>query len=162
MIKKICELYETNEDDLIDELVEKKIIRASHKFLDRGFDFIKENYTRIFEGVNSNKVRKATDQKKKITIRTSKYDELKDLWEKLNEKVVLEYKFDNEAAFQKLFIDYLTNQKNNLNVEGIREKISEIEIKENIAAVRESEAIYHRKTSSISTMKCGRKRLTDL
>jgi type III restriction enzyme len=65
-----------------------------------GFDFIKQNYPKIFEGVNSNKVRKATDPKKKVVVRTEKYQELKDLWEKLNEKVILEYKFDNEAKFQ--------------------------------------------------------------
>ena len=86
MIKKICELYEINEDDLIDELVDKKVIRASHKFIDGGFDYIKQNYSRIFEGVNSNKVRKATDPKKKVVVRTEKYQELKELWEKLNKK----------------------------------------------------------------------------
>ncbi len=153
MIKKICELYQTNEDDLIDELVEKKIIKASHKFLEGGFDYIKLNYTRIFEGVGSNKVRKATDVKKKITIRTSKYDELKDLWEKLNEKVILEYKFDNEANFKKLFTDYLSEQKNNLQNIGVREKIAKIEIKDNKAEIKEEESAYGRKPTIISTIK---------
>ena len=70
----------------------------TNKFIKTGgFDFIKQNYPRIFEGVNSNKVRKATDPKKKVVVRAEKYQELKDLWEKLNEKVILEYKFDNEA-----------------------------------------------------------------
>ncbi|MDD3772382.1 MAG: type III restriction-modification system endonuclease [Weeksellaceae bacterium] len=153
MIKKICELYETTEDDLIDDLVDKKVIRASHKFLDGGFDFIKQNYPMIFEGVNSNKVRKATDQKKKVTIRTSKYDELKDLWEKLNEKVILEYKFDNETNFRTLFIEFLKAQKGNFTSDGINERISKVEIKDNKAVASEPESVYNRKTATISTMK---------
>lgn len=154
MIKQIIEKYDIkNEDDLIDELVEKKVIRASHKFLEGGFDYIKQNYSRIFEGVNSNKVHKATDPKKKLVVRTEKYQELKDLWEKLNEKVILEYKFDNEATFKNLFTDYLTNQKSSLTAEGIRERISEIEIKDNKAVVKEEESVYNRKVTPVSTMK---------
>ena len=154
MIKKICELYETNEDDLIDELVDKKAIRASHKILEGGFDYIKQNYPLIFEGVNSNKISKAGDKdKKKITVRTSKYDELKELWEKINEKVILEYKFINEAGFKKLFTDFLKAQQNNFTTDGINERVSKIEIKEGKAVASESESVYGRKTTTIATMK---------
>ncbi len=153
MIKKICELYETNEDDLIDDLVETKVIRASHKFLEGGFDFIKQTYPRIFEGVNSNKVRKATDPKKKVVVRIEKYQELKDLWEKLNEKVILEYKFDNETGFKKLLTDFLKAQEGNFKTDGINERISKVEIKDNKAVVNEPESVYSRKTATISTMK---------
>lgn len=154
MIRQIIEKYDIkDEDDLIDELVDKKVIRASHKFLEGGFEYIKHHYTRIFEGVNSNKVRKATDTKKKINIRTEKYQELKGLWEKLNEKVILEYKFDNEATFLNLFTDYLAAQKNNFSVDGIIDRISELEIKDNKAVVKEAESIYSRQPTSIATMK---------
>ncbi len=153
MIKKICELYKTNEDDLIDELVEKKAIRASHKLLDGGFDYIKQNYPLIFEGVNSSKVRLSSDDKKKITVRTSKYDELKELWEKLNEKVILEYKFEHEAGFKTLFTTFLKSQQGDFTKEGINERVSKIEIKDNQAVATEPDSIYNRKLSSISTMK---------
>ncbi|MEI2737876.1 MAG: hypothetical protein V9F01_03725 [Chitinophagaceae bacterium] len=91
MIKQIIEKYEfADENSLLQKLImEDKVIDFSRKFLQGGFDFIKQNYPRIFEGVNSNKVRKATDPKKKVVVRTEKYQELKDLWEKLNEKVIL-------------------------------------------------------------------------
>ena len=107
----------------------------------------------IFEGVNSNKVRKATDQKKKVVVRTEKYQELKDLWEKLNEKVILEYKFDNEVNFKTLFTDFLKAQKNNFTSDGINERISKIEIKDNRAIANEPESVYNRKTANISIMK---------
>lgn len=153
MIKKICELYETTEDELLEVLDTNNVITRTNSFKTGGFDYIKQNYPRIFEGVNSNKVRKATDAKKKITIQTSKYDELQELWEKLNEKVILEYKFDNEAEFKRVFIDFLKSQKNNLTPEGINERISKIEIKDNKAVVNEPESVYNRKTAILSTIK---------
>jgi type III restriction enzyme len=153
MIKKICELYETTEDELLEVLDSNNVVTRTNSFKTGGFDFIKQNYPRIFEGVNSNKVRKATDPKKKVVVRTEKYQELKDLWEKLNEKVILEYKFDNEAGFKTLFTDFLKAQKDNFTSDGINERISKIEIKDNKAVANEPESVYNRKTATISIMK---------
>ncbi len=148
MIKKICELYETTEDELLEVLDSNNVVTRTNSFKTGGFDFIKQNYPRIFEGVNSNKVRKATDPKKKVVVRTEKYQELKDLWEKLNEKVILEYKFDNEAGFKTLFTDFLKAQKDNFTSDGINERISKIEIKDNKAVANEPESVYNRKTAN--------------
>ena len=153
MIKKICELYETTEDELLEVLDTNNVITRTNSFKTGGFDFIKQNYPRIFEGVNSNKVRKATDPKKKVVVRAEKYQELKDLWEKLNEKVILEYKFDNEANFKTLFTEFLKAQKDNFTSDGINERISKVEIKDNKAIVNEAESIYGRNVATISTMK---------
>lgn len=153
MIKKICELYEITEDELLEVLDTNNVITRTNSFKTGGFDYIKQNYPRIFEGVNSNKVRKATDPKKKVVVRTEKYQELKDLWEKLNEKVILEYKFDNEANFKTLFTEFLKAQKDNFTSDGINERISKVEIKDNKAVVNEPESVYNRKTATISIMK---------
>jgi len=155
MIKQIIEKYEFDDANVLLQkfIMEDKIIDFSRKFLEGGFDFIKQNYPRIFEGVNSNKVRKATDPKKKIAVRTEKYQELKDLWEKLNEKVILEYKFDSEEVFKSLFTEFLKAQKDNFKSDGINERISKIEIKDNKAVANEPESIYNRKTTTISIMK---------
>jgi type III restriction enzyme len=153
MIKKICELYETIEDELLEVLDSNNVVTRTNSFKTGGFDFIKQNYPKIFEGVNSNKVRKATDPKKKVVVRTEKYQELKDLWEKLNEKVILEYKFDNEAGFKTLFTEFLKAQKDNFTSDGINERISKIEIKDNRAVANEPESVYNRKTANISIMK---------
>lgn len=153
MIKKICEVYELKEEVLLDLLDEKNVITRSNAFKAGGFDFIKLNYPRIFEGIGSDKIRKATDPKKKIVIRTEKYLELKELWEKLNEKVILEYKFESENTFKTLFTQYLVSQKDNLKVDGMRERLAELAIKDNQAIVKESESIYERKLKAVSTMK---------
>jgi type III restriction enzyme len=53
MIKQILEKYPNiqDEDELIDDLVENKVMKASHKFLDGGFEYIKSNFPLIFEGI---------------------------------------------------------------------------------------------------------------
>lgn len=151
IIKKICEVYMLDEDDLIDDLFEKRIIRASHKFINDGFEYIKENYPRIFEGVDSNKIRKATTEKKNIKIRTEKYPELKELWEKLNEKVILEYKIENEKNFKKLLVDFL--KQTDFILEGITERTAQVEIENNQAVLRDRINVYDNENTSFSTMK---------
>jgi type III restriction enzyme len=153
IITKICELYETTEDDLFEILDENNVVTRSNKFKEGGFDFIKSNYPKIFEGVGSNKVRKSTDSKKQVNIRTEKYTELKELWEKLNEKVILEYKFDREDEFKNLFINFLNEQKGNFTIEGIKERTAQIEITDNVAELREEQEIYGNDIRLISTMK---------
>ena len=156
LIKIILQKYPeqfNDEEQLLEYLDEKGIIKRNNDFKEGGFDFVKSNFPMIFEGVNSNKVRKATDPKKKVVVRTEKYQELKDLWEKLNEKVILEYKFDSEANFKTLFTEFLKAQKDNFTSDGINERISKVEIKDNKAVVNEPESVYNRKTATISIMK---------
>jgi type III restriction enzyme len=153
IIKKICELYETTEDDLFEILDENNVVTRSNQFKEGGFDFIKQNYPKIFEGINSNKIRKSTDQKKQVSVRTEKYSELKELWEKLNEKVILEYKFEKEDKFKSLFINFLNEQNSNFTIEGIKERTAQIEITDNVAGVKEEQEIYGNEITPISTMK---------
>lgn len=153
IVRKICELYETTEDDLFEILDDNNVVTRSNKFKEGGFDFIKHNYPKIFEGVGSNKVRKSTDKKKQVSIRTEKYSELKELWEKLNEKVILEYKFEKEDKFKTLFVNFLNEQNSNFTIEGIKERTAQIEITDNIAGVKEEQEIYGNEITPISTMK---------
>jgi type III restriction enzyme len=153
IIKKICELYETTEDDLFKILDNNNVVTRSNQFKEGGFDFIKQNYPKIFEGINSNKIRKSTDQKKQVSVRTEKYSELKELWEKLNRKVILEYKFEKEDKFKSLFINFLNEQNGNFTIEGIKERTAQIEITDNVAGVKEEQEIYGNEITPISTMK---------
>lgn len=156
LVKIILQKYPeqfSDEEQLLAFLDDKDIIKRNNDFKEGGYDFIKDNFQMIFEGVNSNKVRKATDDKKKITVRTNKYSELKDLWEKLNEKVILEYKFNNEAEFKTLFTGFLKAQKGNFTINGVSERVAKVEIKDDKAVVNEAESIYGRNIATVSTMK---------
>ena len=153
IIKKICDLYETTEDDLLEVFDEQNVVTRTNKFKDGGFDYIKKNYPRIFEGVGSNKVRKSTDTKKQISARTEKYTELKELWEKLNEKVILEYKFDNETTFQTLLTEFFKEQKKNFSIEGIKERKAKIEIKDEQAITTEEISVLDNEITPVSILK---------
>ncbi|MFZ9955031.1 MAG: type III restriction-modification system endonuclease [Flavobacteriales bacterium] len=153
MIKKICESYKTTANELLEVLDSNNVITRTNGFKSGGFDFVKQNYPRIFEGVNSNQVRKASQQKKNIVVKIEKYQELKELWEKLNEKVILEYKFDKEDNFKLLFTNYLITEGGNFTIDSILNRITTIEIKNNVATANESVSTYGRNTKNISTMK---------
>jgi type III restriction enzyme len=155
MIKQIIDKYNfDDENSLFQKLImEEKVIDFSHKFLDGGFDYVKKNFPLIFEGVGSNKVRKSTDPKKQITIRTQKYIDLKELWEKLNEKVILEYKFDDEITFQNLFTNFLKEQKKNFNIDGIKNRELKIEIQDEKAISNEEISVLDNEIIALSTMK---------
>lgn len=156
MILQIIEKYDfNNENELFQKLImEEKVIDFSHSFLEGGFDFIKSNYPKIFLGsVANGKIRNAKDKKKQVSIRTEKYSELKELWEKLNEKVILEYKFEKEDNFKSLFANFLNEQNNNFTIEGIKERTAQIEITDNIAGVKEDQEIYGNEITPVSTMK---------
>ncbi len=155
IIQKIVEKYNIKEEELLEKLDNENIIKRNNDFKENWFEYIKTNYPLIFEGIDSNKIRKATNTKKKLTIRVEKYPELKKLWEKLNEKVVLEYKIENEEKFKELFIDFIKiwQNKSSFSIEGIKEKMSKMAIEDWKALIKEEVAVYGSDTTPISTMK---------
>lgn len=152
IIQKITEAYSISEDDLLEVLDDNDVIKRNNTFKDGGWDYIKQNYPNIFQGVNSSKIRKATDAPKKISVRTEKYAELKALWEKLNEKVVLEYKFDDEAQFTTLLKDFFTDLKSKFNVEGLQNRTKKIIIQDYEALLDEDVSIFDDEITPVSTM----------
>lgn len=154
IINKICEAYNTNEEDLLEVLDKENVINRTNTFKANGFDFIKKNYPLIFEGVGTNKVRKSTDERKQVSVRTEKYQELKELWEKLNQKVILEYKFENEGVFQRLLSEFFISQKNHFMIEGLKGRKAKIKIEDEQAMVEEEpSSAYEDEITPISTMK---------
>lgn len=116
-----------DEDALLEKLFEDGIITMSHAFKDGGFEALKANYPVAFgQGLKKHKVKSGNDIKTKTSIRAGKYAELKDLWEKLNRKVVLEYKFEKDNSLGKLFIDYLTASKDRFSQTGVQTKVFKV------------------------------------
>ena len=154
MLKQICEKYGLKKLRLLNTLSENNIIDDDLNFINDGFDYIKTNYPLIFTGINSNKVRKATDIKKKITIRTDKYPELKALWEKINEKVVLEYKIDNENEFKEFFIDFITNYDPfSAAAHGLQQRTETVVIENKRAVIEDESTLYGNANIALSTMR---------
>lgn len=153
IIKKIIEIYKIDEEELLEKLDKAGMISRTNKFKSGGFDYIKQHYPLIFTGVGSNKVRKATENKKKITLRTEKYQELKLLWEKLNEKVILEYQFEDETIFLSLLISFFQTQKIKFSTAGLRNRKSKVAIEDGQAVVTEVISVLENEVTPISIMK---------
>ena len=144
MARKICNIYRLDEDDLMEKLVEEGIIRVSHKFKEGGFERLREMYPEAFEkGVGPDKIRKAGDRRNTVKIRRGLYPELKELWEKINQKVILEYKFDDEDHYRRLFVEFLKDKQDILFDDEIQLITEKLEIEGDQAQVRESRAVYH-------------------
>src|SRR5690554_5845096 len=152
IIKKITEVYSISEDDLLEVLDDNEVIKRNNTFKEGGWDYIKQNYPNIFQGVNSSKIRKGTDAPKKISVRTEKYAELKALWEKLNEKVVLEYKFDDETQFTVLLKEFFTDLKSKFKVEGLQNRTKKIIVQDYEALLDEEVSIFDDEITPVSTL----------
>lgn len=152
IIKKITETYKITEDNLLEILDDNDVIKRNNTFKDGGWNYIKQNYPNIFQGVDSTKIRKATDAPKKISVRIDKYAELKALWEKLNEKVLLEYKFDDETQFTVLLKEFFTDLKNRFKVEGLKNRTKKIIIQDYEALLDEEVSIFDDEITPVSTM----------
>ncbi len=151
MIKLIVEKYNIEEEKLLEKLDENEIIKRNNDFKDGGFDYIKKHYPMIFEGIDENKISDSKKEKKKIRIRQEKYSDLKDLWEKINQKVILEYKIKNEEEFKVIFKEFLSNYVKILKEGGLKNKEFKLEADKNEVFFKET-VINDSEISKISTI----------
>ncbi|MBY0538407.1 type III restriction-modification system endonuclease [Patescibacteria group bacterium] len=155
MVAQIVEKYSVTEESLLETLDKNNVITRSNQFKDGGLAYIQSNYSLIFEGVDSNKIRKANDVKKRVTVRTEKYTALQELWEKLNEKVILEYKIDDEEKFKTLFVNFLKQSAAAFKADSVRSRIERVVIEDG-QAVRQSEVgLKDSELTSLTTMNYG-------
>lgn len=109
LISKICDDYKISEDSLLANLDNLKIINRQNNYQADGLDKLKSIYPLSFEKLKSGKVKNSGQVKDKINIRQDNYLKLQSLWEEINQKVILEYQFDNEEQVKELFFDCLNS-----------------------------------------------------
>ncbi len=133
-----------NKNELCKVLVTEGIVDFGLEFVDDGYDKLKEKLPAIVvstDGLKNNKVRNGNEKKKKTTIRTGKYQELKELWETINQKVILEYKIENEDKFHELLKAYLNDNIKKFKEQGIETHKRTIEFEGSVAYYKEIESL---------------------
>lgn len=156
--EKISEVYMITKRVLANELYDEKIIDDDDKFINNGYDRLKDKYPKAFDKVlKPNKVDVANGERRNTTkIRAGKYDELRQLWELINQKAILEYKINGEEQFYELFLEYL-NRENTLD----SFKKTGFLTQKKVLDMHNDKAIFNRTTEEdpnflkISTMKYG-------
>lgn len=144
LISKILTHYEIDEEELLKTLDEMEAIKRNNDFQDGGWEKLKEKYPAIVvasDGLKNNKVRNGNEPKKKTTIRAGKYQELKELWETINQKVVLEYKIENEDKFYDLLMGYLKENIKKFKEQGVETHTRKIEFENSVAYYKEIESL---------------------
>ena len=101
IIEKIVNYYGFSEDEILEQLDELDAIKRNNDFKEGGYEATKLLFPKAFEqGLQKGKVRRGDEQNNQARLRAGKYAELKELWESINQKVILEYKIENEEQLK--------------------------------------------------------------
>lgn len=103
-----------NKRQLYNTLIDSGILNEDMEFTEDGFEKLKEDYPNIIKSLKKDKVKKSTDDVKMVSVRTENYNKLKYLWEEINKKVLIEYKFESEEHVKKLFLNAIVTTFGNI------------------------------------------------
>lgn len=122
-------------------------------FVENGFAETKKMFPKAFESsLKGGKITSSGDKSKKVKMRVAKYDELKALWETINQKALLQYKIKDEAAFLTLFTQYLRDNANQFTKTGIRTVQQEIQVSNGLLTAVDNESVYDEVFEPINTL----------
>ncbi len=152
MIKIITEKEKIGETNLLEILDKNGVINRANEFTKNGLSYMKENYPYLFNDL-SNKIKNKDASKNKVSVRIEKYSELKDLWEKINEKVILEYKFKNEKEVENLLTKFFDKPNANSYIENIKTSKKELKIENDTASYTKEDNLNFKEYKYINTMK---------
>jgi len=146
LIKKILETYSSiyqDEESLLDVLDDAKIIKRNNDFKEGGFERLKTLFPLVFaNALKGDKVRSGDrTSREKVTMRTGKYDELKQLWEMINQKVILEYKIEDETAFAELLKGYFLENVDKFKPSGMVTHSSKLAFENRVAYYKAIDSI---------------------
>ncbi|WP_110581843.1 type III restriction-modification system endonuclease [Helicobacter cinaedi] len=139
MIDKLCEVSGLSRLKLQMELVEKGIIDENLAFVENGVAKLKELYPSFEQNLQKDKVRQSGKTQTKAHIRRDNYKILRELWETINQKVILEYKIKSEGEFSALLEVFLREfmQKNQAVQSNITTTTKRLEMRDNSASLQE-------------------------
>lgn len=132
---KVYPEFEMDDEKLLETLGDADIIKRNNDFKEGGFDKLKAAYPKAFgSGLKAGKVKMGGKAKHTASIRLGKYDELKTLWEAINQKVVLEYKLDKDHDFKQLFKNYLIEHSSQFIKTGSMSQQQRLVVEQNKAS----------------------------
>lgn len=143
VVQRIVAKYpEQSADTIRNTLGESGAIDFSGNFKEGGLDIIKTEFPSAFEatsGLKKGKVRVEGKTKSKASIRIGKYNELKELWEAINQRVILEYKIDDEFKFQSIFESYLLDNQESFKPRGSITQTKRLTFDQGLASLQEED-----------------------
>lgn len=124
-------------------------------FLENGFAETKKLFPKAFESSGSlkdGKIKRSGEKAEKVKMRIAKYDELKSLWETINQKALLQYKIKDEDEFLSLFIRYLKENADKFTATGIRTVQNKIRVDNGLLSATETRSLNDEVFEPINTL----------
>ncbi len=124
-------------------------------FLENGFAQTRKLFPKAFEvsdSLKNGKITRSGEKTEKVKMRVGKYDELKTLWETINQKVLLQYKIKDEDEFLNLFISYLKENADKFMATGIRTIQKEIRVDNCLLSATEIRSLNDEVFEPINTL----------
>lgn len=124
-------------------------------FLENGFAETKKLFPKAFESSGSlkdGKIKRSGEKVEKVKMRIAKYDELKSLWEAINQKALLQYKIKDEDEFLSLFIRYLKENADKFTATGIRTVQNKIRVDNGLLSATETRSLNDEVFEPINTL----------
>ncbi len=111
LARKICDIYGLDNEKFFEDLSD--VITLSHKFKENGLETLKKRYPLAFESLRAGKILGSGERARTAHIRAGKFDELRELWEKINQKAILQYNIKREDDFLSLLVGFLQENAGN-------------------------------------------------
>lgn len=123
MIEKLCKISGKEKNALLEFLDSEGIINRSNEFKEGGLERLKALFPQVFDnGWLEDKI-KDKESKKRVCIKKGKYQELKELWEEINKKVILQYKISSEKEFEGILSAFFKQYEVKNNLEKSSQKL---------------------------------------
>ncbi|EOO6049864.1 TPA: type III restriction-modification system endonuclease [Escherichia coli] len=152
---KILSQYpELSSRTLLNEIFDDEIIDDNDNFKDSdAYSRLKARYPAAFPaGVKPGKIKKASDGKRRTKMRVGKFSELKELWDLINQKVVIEYKIKSEREFLSLFRAFMLEEADRFTKSGAHTRIERIYIHNDTAMSKSILSVDEDNFPKINTM----------
>ncbi|MCD4287376.1 type III restriction-modification system endonuclease [Escherichia coli] len=139
---------------LLNEIFDDEIIDDNDNFKDSdAYSRLKARYPAAFPaGVKPGKIKKASDGKRRTKMRVGKFSELKELWDLINQKVVIEYKIKSEREFLSLFRAFMLEEADRFTKSGAHTRIERIYIHNDTAMSKSILSVDEDNFPKINTM----------
>lgn len=123
MIEKLCKISGKEKNALLEFLDSEGIINRSNEFKEGGLERLKTLFPQVFDNSWLEDKIKDKESKKRVCIKKGKYQELKELWEEINKKAILQYKIESEGEFEKILVAFFEGYEAKSNFEMASKKI---------------------------------------
>ncbi|MGC6358742.1 type III restriction-modification system endonuclease [Bisgaard Taxon 45] len=123
-------------------------------FINDGFSQVKKIYSEAFpqdQTLKNGKITQSGNDRSKVKMRVGKYDELKALWETINQKAILQYQLNEEQCLQ-LLLAYLQENKGRFTQTGIKTQVSQIKVINHQLVATEQSSLVDDNFKAIVTM----------